>query len=169
MMIREDDPFRGEVIRLACTYGWYGYRTIVAMMRNAGWQRVTQQSRKRIWQHEGLMVPDKQAPRWRLWLKVVACLRLRSQYPNQVWSDDYVFIRGAYGRKIRMLNMIDDYMRVYLVIHCAMRIVAQQVIEQLADAMLVYGIPQHIRSDNGYKFVAKVLRDWLKDIGVQTA
>ena len=68
-----------------------------------------------------------------------------------------------------MLNMIDDYTRVYLVIHCAMRIVAQQVIEQLADAMLVHGIPQHIRSDNGYKFVAKVLRDWLKDIGVQTA
>jgi len=68
-----------------------------------------------------------------------------------------------------MLTMIDEYTRVYLAIHCAMRIGTQKVIEQLADAMPVHGIPQYIRSDNGPEFVAKVLRDWLKELGVQTA
>ena len=68
-----------------------------------------------------------------------------------------------------MLTMIDEYTRACLVIHCAMRIGAQEVIEQLADAMLVHGILQYIRSDNGPEFVAQVLRDWLKELGVQTA
>jgi len=55
------------------------------------------------------------------------------------------------------------------VIHCAMCIGDQEVIEQLADAILVHGIPQYIRSDNSPELVAKVLCDWLKELGVQTA
>ena len=35
--------------------------------------------------------------------------------------------------------------------------------------MVTHGIPQYIRSDNGPEFVAHVLRNWLKEIGVQTA
>lgn len=35
---RDDEtPMRAEVIRLATTYGRYGYRTIAGLMRNAGW------------------------------------------------------------------------------------------------------------------------------------
>jgi len=49
----DEEPFRAEIIRLACTYGRYGYRTVVALMRNAGWQRATQERVKRIWQQEG--------------------------------------------------------------------------------------------------------------------
>lgn len=33
-MVRDDEaPFRAEVIRLACTYGRYGYRMIAGLMR----------------------------------------------------------------------------------------------------------------------------------------
>ena len=39
---RDDEaPFRAEVVRLACTYGRYGYRTIAGMMRNSGWAQAT--------------------------------------------------------------------------------------------------------------------------------
>lgn len=34
-----------------------------------------------------------------------------------------------------------------------------------ADAMLKRGIPAHIRSDNGPEMTAKVVRDWLAQIG----
>ena len=44
--------------------------------------------------------------------------------------------------------MIDEYTRVCLVIYCALRIGSKEVIEQLADAMIIYGIPEYIRSDN---------------------
>ena len=65
--------------------------------------------------------------------------------------------------------MIDEFTRICLVIHCALRIGSKEVIEQLADAMVIHGIPKYIRSDNGPEFVARILRDWLKEIGVQTA
>ncbi len=62
----DEAPFRAEVIRLACTYGRYGYRMIAGLMRNAGWQLATEERVKRIWQEEGLKVPDKQQPHGRL-------------------------------------------------------------------------------------------------------
>jgi putative transposase len=47
-----------------------------------------------------------------------------------------------------------------------MRIGSKEVIEQLAAAMVMHGIPKFIHSDNGPEFVAQVLRDWLKEIEV---
>ena len=38
----------------------------------------------------------------------------------------------------------------------------------LADLFLEYGVPEHIRSDNGPEFVAKAVRGWLADLGVTT-
>lgn len=169
-MVRDDEaPFRAEVVRLACTYGRYGYRMIAGLMRNAGWQHATEDRVRRIWGEEGLKVPDKQHPRGRLWLNDGSCLRLRPERRNHVWSYDFVLIRDIYGSKIRMLTMIDEYSRVCLAVHCARRIGANEVIEQLANAMIVHGIPEHIRSDNGPEFIANRLRDWLAHIGVKTA
>lgn len=76
-------------------------------------------------------------------------------------------VLDAYGRKIRMLTMIDEFSWVCLVVHCAQRIGADEVIEQLANAMVVHGIPEHIRSDNNPEFVAIRLRDWLQHVGVK--
>jgi transposase InsO family protein len=38
----------------------------------------------------------------------------------------------------------------------------------ITDLFLEYGIPEHIRSDNGPEFVAKAVRGWLSDLGVTT-
>jgi len=171
MPIPRDDetPIEAEVIRLAGLYGRYGYRMVAGLMRQAGWHQATTARVARIWRQEGLKVPRKQAPRGRLWGNDGSCVRLRASHPNHVWSYDFVFVRDAYGGKIRMLTMIDEYTRRCLTIHCARRIGAIQVIEQLADVMLINGIPEYIRSDNGPEFIAKELRKWLGGIGVKTA
>jgi len=167
---RDDEtPMRAEVIRLASAYGRYGYRTIASLMRNAGWLSAATSKVARIWREEGLKVPQKQPPRGRLWLNDGSCMRLRATHPNHVWSYDFVLIRDAYGGKIRMLTMIDEFSRRCLTIHCARRIGSIQVIEQLANAMVTHGIPEYIRSDNGPEFIAKDLRKWLSGIGVKTA
>lgn len=142
---------------------------IAGLMRNAGWQQATQDRVRRIWKEEGLKVPDKQHPRGHLWLNDGSCLRLRPEHRNHVWSYDFVLIRDINGRKIRMLTMIDEYSRTCLVVHCARRIGADEVIEQLANAMIVHGMPEHIRSDNGPEFIANRLRGWLAHVGVKTA
>ncbi len=42
------------------------------------------------------------------------------------------------------------------------------MIETLAEVMLVKGIPEYLRSDNGPEFVAKELRKWLTGLGTGT-
>src|ERR1019366_3770141 len=51
---------------------------------------------------------------------------------------------------------------------CWIRLGSLQVIDTLADVMLVRGIPEHIRSDNGPEFIAKELRKWLGKVGTRT-
>ncbi len=165
----EEAPFRAEVIRLASQYGRYGYRMIAGLMRNGGWLLATPDRVRRIWREEGLKVPEKQPARGRLWLNDGSCLRLRPTHAHHVWSVDFVLIRDAYGGKIRMLTMIDEYSRTCLAIHCARRIGADEVIEQLAQAMINHGIPEYIRSDNGPEFIAHRLRHWLERVGIKTA
>jgi transposase InsO family protein len=38
----------------------------------------------------------------------------------------------------------------------------------MADLFLLHGIPEYIRADNGPVFTAKLLRNWMKRIGVET-
>ena len=43
-----------------------------------------------------------------------------------------------------------------------------RVISALADVMVLKGVPEHLRSDNGPEFVAKDLRKWLAKTGAKT-
>ena len=64
--------------------------------------------------------------------------------------------------------MVDEYTRECLAIGVRRRITSHEVLMTLADLFLEYGIPEHIRSDNGPEFVAKAVREWLADLGVTT-
>ena len=48
------------------------------------------------------------------------------------------------------------------------RITSEDVIDQLFHLFVFRGIPEHIRSDNGPEFTAKVIRNWLSHLGVKT-
>jgi len=157
-----------RITELACDYGRYGYRRITALLKNEGW-RVNHKRVERIWREEGLKVPKRQPKRRRLWFNDGSCLRLRPEHQNHVWSYDFVADRTSDGRKIRMLNLIDEYTKECLAIRVARKLTASDVIDTLADVFLQRGIPRYIRSDNGPEFVAELIRQWLKDLGVSTA
>jgi putative transposase len=123
---------------------------------------------QRIWRREGLKVPRKQPKRARLWLNDGLCIRLRPEYPNHVWSFDFVEAATHDGRRIRLMTLIDEFTRKCLAIRVARRINAIGVIKALADALLFEGVPAFIRSDNGPEMVAKVLRQWLSGLGTKS-
>ena len=52
--------------------------------------------------------------------------------------------------------------------HAEGRWSSSRVISQLADVMVMKGVPEHLRSDNGPEFVAKDLRKWLAKTGAKT-
>ena len=165
---REDeDRLTQAIIQLASQYGRYGYRRITALLQQAGW-RVGKDRVERIWRREGLKIPSKQKARGRLWLNDGSCVRLRPQRQNHVWSYDFVSARTYDGRAVRMLNLIDEHTRECLLIRAERRWSSARVIEALADVMVMKGIPEHLRSDNGPEFVAKEVRKWLADTGANT-
>jgi len=123
---------------------------------------------QRIWRREELKVPPTHKPRARLWLNDGSCVRLRPEYVNHVWSYDFVTAWTHEGRSLRMLTLIDEFYRECLVIKVSRRLGSQQVIEALADLMLLRGVPEHIRSDNGPEFTAKALGAWLQAVGAKT-
>ncbi len=155
------------IVRLASEYGRYGYRRVTALLRRDGWH-VNHKRVERIWRREGLKVPQKQPKRGRLWLNDGSCIRLRPSWPNHVWAYDFVMARTHDGKAIRMLTIIDEYTRECLAIDVARRLRSDDVLYCLAELFVNRGPPDHIRSDNGAEFTAKVVREWLARIGVKT-
>ena len=156
-----------EIVELASRYGRYGYRRVTALLRMGGWD-VNHKRVERIWRREGLKVPAKQPKRGRLWLNDGSCVRLRPQGPNHVWAYDFVLVRTQDSRAVRLLTVIDEYTRECLAIRADRQIRSSDVIETLAELMMIRGVPDHIRSDNGPEFTARAVREWLGRVGART-
>ena len=154
------------IVSLASEYGRYGYRRVSALLKAQGWS-VGKDRVQRIWRREGLKVPKKQRPRGRLWLNDGSCVRLRPERAHHVWSYDFVHHATHDGRSLRLLTLIDEFTRQCFAIRVARRFSGFNVIETLADTMLVHGIPEHLRSDNGPEMTSKAVREWLATVGTQ--
>jgi putative transposase len=167
-MVRDDeDALTSAIIRLATTYGRYGYRRVTALLRDEGF-RVNIKRVYRIWRREGLKVPQKHPKRGRLWLNDGSCIRLRPERQGHVWSYDFVQDRTQDGRAFRMLTVIDEYTRRCLAIVVARKLNADDVLHCLTDLFTRHGPPEHLRSDNGPEFAARAVRGWLGQLGVKT-
>ncbi len=168
LIVRADeDALTQAIIAPASEYGRYGYRRVAKLLKDAGWNVGTDRV-QRIWRHEGLKVSRNQKPRRRLWLNDGSCIRLRPEHRNHVWSYDFAEAQTHDGRKVRLMTLIDEFTRECLAIRVARRINSLGVIETMADVMLMRGVPEHIRSDNGPEMTAKVVRNWLTQVGSKT-
>ena len=123
---------------------------------------------ERIWRKEGLKVPKKQPKRGRLWLNDGSCIRLRPEHKDHVWSYDFMVEHTSNGRAFKILTIIDEFTRESLSTKVNRRINSQDVIDELFNLFIFHSIPEHIRSDNGPEFTAKVVRRWLNRLGVKT-
>jgi len=165
----DEDEIRSAVIETACNYGRVGYRMVTHMLRNLGIE-INHKRVERIWREEGLKLPQKQTKKRRLWLTDSNCIRLRAEHKNHVWSYDFVEDKTwNNGKKIRILNIIDEYTHECLASIPKRSWKNNEVIEALASLILIKGQPQYLRSDNGSEFTANKIRNWLARTGVITA
>ena len=72
------------------------------------------------------------------------------------------------GRPVKLLTVVDEYSRECLAIVVARQMRSTDVLETLAELFRTYGLPAHIRSDNGSEFTAALVRLWLEALDVQT-
>ncbi len=166
--VLEDEPrLVDRMIELATTYGRYGYRRITGLLRGEGWP-VNHKRVARLWRREGLKVPQTQPKRGRLWLADGSCVRRRPAYRHHVWAYDFLAARTQDGRPLKILTVVDEYSRECPAIVVARRLRATDVLETLAELFVTFGVPAHIRSDNGPEFTADLVRRWLEALQVQT-
>ena len=100
-------------------------------------------------------MPARTSQPGRLWLNDGSCLRLRPANGNHVWAYDCAFDRTREGRPLKFLTVVDEFTRQCLAIEVARKQSSRDVLRMLARLMLRHGIPKHIRSDDGPKFVPK--------------
>ena len=166
--VRDDEkPLTQRIIELGALYGRYGTPRITALLQAEGW-RLNHKRVERIWRQAGLKVPQKQPKRGRLWLHDGSCVRQRPEHKDHVWAYDFVSARTHDGRAFRMLTVVDEFTRECLAIDVARQLTSDDVLERLAWLFVTRGVPEHIRSDNGPEFTAKVVRQWMMQVGVKT-
>lgn len=86
---------------------------------------------------------------------------------NHTWSMDFMSDALSYGRRIRILNIIDDYNREALAIEAAYSFAGEQVVRVLKELVFLRGKPRRIRVDNGPEFLSKIFINWCKLHGIE--
>jgi transposase InsO family protein len=146
----------------------YGYRRITEVLCMLGWA-VNHKRVYRIWRQGGLRIPQKRGKKKHHGGRGLnACGRRPPEYMNHIWSYDIMEDRLENGRKVRILNVIDEFTRECLASEVAFSIKAHDVIELLRYLFLVRGCPAYLRSDNGSQFTARQVKRFLEEMGVDT-
>jgi putative transposase len=143
----------------------YGYRRVTVMLKREGWI-VNHKRVHRLWQAAGLQLPRRKVFKRRVG-QANEPLK-RAEYPNHVWTYDFMSATTEHGGKLRILNVLDEYTRECLAMLVAPSIGSRKVIDVLDWLFLTRGAPGHLRSDNGPEFIAHAIQDWLVERQCQT-
>lgn len=80
--------------------------------------------------------------------------------PNQMWSIDFMSDSLQDGRKVRLLNVMEDFNREFLAIEADTSLPTRRVIRVLERLIAERGMPHNIRMDNGPEFISHRLEEW---------
>ena len=157
----DDDALRARLRALAQQYPRYGYPTLHHMLR-AEALVINPKRTYRIYREEGLQVRTKRR-------KKLIRPRVPMLVPDRVnvrWSMDFVSDQLANGRRIRVLNVVDDFSR-----ECVLQVVdfslsGTRVARELQRLAERRPLPKTIVCDNGPEFTSKAMFFWAKHSGV---
>lgn len=143
----------------------YGYRRMTVVLKKEGW-KVNKKRVQRLMRILGVQVKQKARKRRRLGLSTG--FRREAEYPNQVWSWDIIQDQTEEGRMLKCFTLLDEYTRESLRIRTDRYLTSREVLLELQEVIKEYGVPQHIRSDNGPEFIAHAIQAWLKENHIAT-
>ena len=86
---------------------------------------------------------------------------MQAEYPNHVWTYDFVFDRTLDGAPLKILTLNDEFTRQSLALQVAESFTSKDVKDVLQRVIAQRGAPEFIRSDNGSEFIARDLGIWL--------
>jgi len=154
-----------RIAALAAQRRRFGYRRIHVLLKREGWQ-INVKRVYRLYRMAGLSV--KRRLRKRIGLTERLPLLLPEQ-PNYAWSMDFVHDCLADGRRIRCLNVVDDFTKESIVIEVDTSISGLRVARVLDRLATCRPLPKTIRVDHGPEFTSLALDAWAHARGVRLA
>jgi putative transposase len=162
---QEEKELLERIKELAHQHRRYGYRRITILLQKEG-ERVNHKRVYRLWRREGLSLKKRKFKRKKV-TRIKGEMK-RAEYPNHVWTYDFIDDVTERGNQIRILNVVDEFSRECLAIRVGRSITSQEVIEVLEYLSLKRGMAEYIRSDNGPEFIARAIKEWLERHGVRS-
>jgi putative transposase len=157
---RTDARLRSRLQTLAERYPKYGCPTLHDMLVIED-EVVNKKRTYRIYCEEGLQVRTKKRKK----LRRPRIPMLAPDAVNQRWSMDFVSDQLANGRRYRVLNVVDDFSREYVLKVVDFSISGQRVARELDR--IARRLPKTIVCDNGPEFTSKAMYFWAKKAGVK--
>jgi transposase InsO family protein len=153
-----DIELRGRLRELANQRRRFGYRRLFILLREqgepSGINRIY-----RLYREEGLTVRKRKARRRAIGTRTPILVEARV---NARWSLDFVHDQFAWGRRFRILNIVDDVTRECLAAIPDTSISGKRVARELTMLVEARGKPRMIVSDNGTEFTSNAILSWAK-------
>ena len=161
---RQENDLRQKIRDLAREYPRRGYRFMHVLLVRAG-IKINKKKVRRLWREEGLTIKPKITKK----IRTRASIPMQAEYPNHVWTYDFVFDRTLDGAPLKILTLTDEFTRQSLALRVAESFTSMEVKAVLQEVIAQRGAPGFIRSDNGSEFIARDLGIWLavQDIGTR--
>ena len=161
---RDDNAeLRDKLRELANQRRRFGYRRLHILLRREG-VMINRKKTQRLYQEEGLAVRRRRSRKRAVGTRAPAPVLALS---NERWSLDFVHDQMASGRRLRVLNVVDDVTRECLAAVPDTSISGRRVVRELADLIAERGKPGMIVSDNGTELTSNAVLAWCGEIGVE--
>jgi putative transposase len=153
--LRNDEPLRERLIRLAREKPRNGYRRLHVLMKREG-DTVNHKRLYRVYRASGLCLKRK---------KRKHCVRSGAPRPeltaaNQEWALDFAHDVIAAGRTIRVLSIVDRFTRECLALEVDTGFASRRVTRVLDSVIAQRGRPTAIRCDNGPELTSRHFLAW---------
>ena len=154
-----DAELRGRLRELANERRRFGYRRLFILLRREGEPSGVNRIH-RLYREEGLSVRKRRARRKAVGTRAPILVEAR---PNARWSTDFVHDQFANGRRLRILNIVDDVTKQCLGAIPDTSISGRRVARELTAIIERHGKPGMIVSDNGTEYTCNAMLAWCRD------
>jgi putative transposase len=134
----------------------FGYRRLGVLLAREG---MTMNHKKlyRLYREEGLTVLRRRGRKRATGTRAPILL---PQAPSQRWSLDFVADVLSWGRRFRVLAVVDDFTREALALVVDSSIGGRRVVRELDALITQHGRPAMIVSDNGTELTSRAVLEW---------
>lgn len=157
-----DSHVRERLRSLAAERRRFGYRRLGILLQREG-VRMNKKKLFRLYREEGLAVRRRRGRKRATGTRTPMAV---PDGPNQRWSLDFVADALSWGRRFRILCVVDDFTREALALVVDTSIGGRRMARELDALLAARGAPALIVSDNGPEMTSQAMLQWTNDTGV---